>query len=131
MTESATEIVIVSPDDLEVAPRTGPTPYYVYLASLGSDESRRTMATCLSHIAQMIGNCKAEEFPWHQLRYEHTTVIRATIVAQGKSPSAEPWAATSSTPAATSPSCSGCSATPRLPRRPVTTGAQGASCGRR
>ena len=87
MTESATEIVIVPPGGLEVAPPTGPTPYWVYLASLGSDESRRTMATCLSHIAQVIGNCKAEEFPWHQLRYEHTTVIRAAIVAEGKSPS--------------------------------------------
>lgn len=87
MTESAAEIVIVLPGGLEAAPRTGPTPYWVYLASLGSDESRRTMATCLRHIAQVIGNCKAEEFPWHQLRYEHTTVIRAAIVAEGKSPS--------------------------------------------
>ena len=86
MTESATEIVIVAPGGSRSPRRPARHPTGCTLRRSGSDESRRTMATCLSHIAQVIGNCKAAEFPWHQLRYEHTTVIRAAIVTEGKSP---------------------------------------------
>lgn len=78
---------IAAPTALAVPARDGPTPYWVYLASLGSDESRRTMRGCLNHIAAGFPGPSGEAFPWHDLRYEHTVIIRAMIVAEGKSPS--------------------------------------------
>jgi site-specific recombinase XerD len=88
MTEPGKSLVIATSGTVGTVPRdTSPTPYWVYLTSLGSDESRRTMRSCLNHIAGKISGERGDAFPWHQLRYEHTTVIRAMIVNEGKSPS--------------------------------------------
>jgi site-specific recombinase XerD len=88
MDEPGTAVAEIAPRSaLAVPPRDGPTPYWVYLASLGSDESRRSMRGCLNHIAAGFPGPSGEAFPWHDLRYEHTVIIRAMIVAEGKSPS--------------------------------------------
>jgi site-specific recombinase XerD len=88
MDEPAGTLAEIGPRSaLAVPPRDGPTPFWVYLASLGSDESRRTMRGCLNHIADSLAGVPGEQFGWHELRYEHTVIIRAMIVGEGKSPS--------------------------------------------
>ena len=61
-------------------------PYRVYLDSLGSAESRRTMRGCLDRIAQLLsGDREATGAgqPWHLLRYEHTSRLRAAMIDAG------------------------------------------------
>jgi integrase len=52
----------------------------VYLARLSAG-SRRTMANALMTIAQEFshGRCGIQDFPWWQLRYEHTQAMRAKL----------------------------------------------------
>jgi site-specific recombinase XerD len=59
-------------------------PYRVYLDRLDSAASRRTMRGCLDRIARIIamdetGTVTGAGRPWWQLRYEHTTRIRAEL----------------------------------------------------
>lgn len=59
-------------------------PYRVYLDSLDSDQSRRTMRGCLDRMARIIaldetGTVTGAGRPWHLLRYEHTVRIRAVL----------------------------------------------------
>lgn len=64
----------------------GKDPYRVYLDSLGSSESRRTMAGCLDRLAQMLADDEAmsgEGQPWHLLRYEHTSTLRSVMLDRG------------------------------------------------
>ena len=51
-------------------------PYLVYLSQLAIG-SRRTMRESLEHIAQMVseGDLDASNFPWSELRYQHTQAI--------------------------------------------------------
>jgi site-specific recombinase XerD len=51
-------------------------PYLVYLSQLGAG-SRRTMRESLEHIARMVseGDLDASNFPWSELRYQHTQAI--------------------------------------------------------
>ncbi|MBO3732208.1 tyrosine-type recombinase/integrase [Glycomyces niveus] len=69
------------------APRgPGADPYRAYLDTLGSAESRRTMRGCLDRIAQLLsGDPEAvgEGQPWHLLRYEHTSRLRAAMIDAG------------------------------------------------
>jgi site-specific recombinase XerC len=65
-------------------------PYDTYLASLDSDESRRTMGGCLDRIARIIldrplddASVSGRGQPWWLLRYEHTVHLRAQILRQG------------------------------------------------
>jgi integrase len=61
-------------------------PYRVYLDSLDSVESRRTMRGCLDRIARLIvGDSAATGAgqPWWLLRYEHTVRIRTLLREQG------------------------------------------------
>lgn len=61
-------------------------PYHVYLDSLTSPESRRTMQGCLDRIARLISGEQAvtgSGLPWHLLRYEHTVRIRTLLTEQG------------------------------------------------
>jgi integrase len=61
-----------------------PDPVAVYLASLGSVESRRTMTGSLDRLASLLTGrpgTTATEIPWHRLRPEHTTAIRAQLLA--------------------------------------------------
>lgn len=88
MTEPEAVLVFAQTGTAVAVPRgTGPGPFWVYLTSLGSDESRRAMRGCLNHIASRVSGAPGEDFPWHELRYEHTTIIRAIIVGEGHSPS--------------------------------------------
>lgn len=64
--------------------RPGVDPYEVYIASLDSPESQRTMRGALDRIARMqTGNPETTGAwqPWWLLRYEHTTQIRADLIA--------------------------------------------------
>ncbi|GLW06507.1 integrase [Microtetraspora sp. NBRC 13810] len=64
-------------------------PYHVYLDSLTSAESRRTMGGCLDRIARVLTGDESAGGagqPWHLLRYEHTVRIRAILGEQGWSP---------------------------------------------
>jgi len=59
-------------------------PVAVYLASLGSVESRRTMTSTLDRLAVLLTGrpgTAAAGIPWHLLRPEHTTAIRAQLLA--------------------------------------------------
>jgi site-specific recombinase XerD len=59
-------------------------PYRVYLDTLDSDNSRRTMRGCLDRIARLIREdaVTGAGQPWWQLRYEHTVRIR-TLLREG------------------------------------------------
>ena len=49
-------------------------PALVYLASLGTERSRRTQRQALRAIAaHVMPGTDERSFPWHQLRYQHTT----------------------------------------------------------
>lgn len=56
-------------------------PALVYLASLRPGEARRTMRTALENIARLVSNGKADAIglAWHELRYQHTALIRSTL----------------------------------------------------
>ncbi|NUR93374.1 MAG: tyrosine-type recombinase/integrase, partial [Nonomuraea sp.] len=61
-------------------------PYHVYLDSLTSPESRRTMRGCLDRLARLLTGDEAATGagqPWHLLRYEHTVRIRTLLTDQG------------------------------------------------
>jgi site-specific recombinase XerD len=73
-------------------------PYVVYLARLDSDESRRTMRSCLDRIAAIAANLKGSppaglgaRFTWHLLRHQHTAALRAEIHKQTSARSGQPW----------------------------------------
>ncbi|GAA4228280.1 integrase [Streptosporangium album] len=64
-------------------------PYRVYLDSLSSAESRRTMRGCLDRLAALVSGDEVTSGagrPWHLLRYEHTVRIRALMTERGWSP---------------------------------------------
>ena len=68
---------------LPVDQRPTHDPYQVYLDSLESAESRRTMKGALDRIARMQTgdrNATGAWQPWWLLRFEHTTQIRAKLI---------------------------------------------------
>lgn len=86
--EPGTALAVTVPPSAPVPSARPPaSPYAVYLLSLGSEESRRAMKGCLDRIAQMMSGAPGAEYPWHQLRYEHATAIRALLTETGHSPS--------------------------------------------
>jgi integrase len=71
LTNTALQPVTLPPDR---------NPMLVYLASLGSAESRRTMRHALGVIAELVApGVEPVAFPWAALRYQHTTAIRAKL----------------------------------------------------
>ena len=58
-------------------------PVAVYLASL-APSSRRTMKQSLNAIALLVSENQSEalQFPWHELRYQHTQAIRAALASK-------------------------------------------------
>jgi integrase len=56
-------------------------PALVYIASLGSVASRRTMRQALEVIAQLVssGRHDALTLPWHELRFQHSAAIRSAL----------------------------------------------------
>ncbi|MEW9528236.1 tyrosine-type recombinase/integrase [Microbispora sp. NPDC049125] len=64
-------------------------PYQVYLDSLQSPESRRTMRGCLDRVARLVTGdplATGAGQPWELLRYEHTVRLRTLMREQGWSP---------------------------------------------
>ncbi|MEI7768785.1 MAG: tyrosine-type recombinase/integrase [Chloroflexales bacterium] len=60
-------------------------PAAVYLASLPSPHSRRTMRACLSTMARLLTgqpDVAALRIPWPRLTYAHTAALRAQLIAQ-------------------------------------------------
>jgi integrase len=66
-------------------------PYWTYLARLDSAESRRMAQGHLDRIAAVLlpagnvpGRCAGEAVPWGLLRYEHTALLRAVLIAHSE-----------------------------------------------
>jgi integrase len=61
--------------------RLDENPAAVYLASLGSANSRRVMRQSLDVIAGLLSNGRADALgiPWGELRYQHTAAIRSQL----------------------------------------------------
>jgi site-specific recombinase XerD len=59
-------------------------PAIVYIASLGSAQSRASMEASLRIIARIIGGDGADPvaIPWHLLRHEHTAAIRSKLTSR-------------------------------------------------
>ncbi|WP_100444346.1 tyrosine-type recombinase/integrase [Glycomyces xiaoerkulensis] len=79
---------IAAPDWQAHPAPAGPAadPYRIYLDSLGSAESRRTMRGCLDRIAALLADdpdTTGEGQPWHLLRYQHTAGLRAAMLDRG------------------------------------------------
>ncbi|MFB9207366.1 tyrosine-type recombinase/integrase [Nonomuraea spiralis] len=83
--------VVVPADEHRIATAAAmKDPYDTYLASLDSDESRRTMGGCLDRLARLIlgrplddASVSGRGQPWWLLRYEHTVQLRVQILGQG------------------------------------------------
>ena len=73
-------LAVIPPGDItgSIAPRLDEHPAAVYLAQLGK-RSRRTQASALDRLAQLLGYPDALSCPWSQLRYQHTAAIRAAL----------------------------------------------------
>lgn len=77
---------VIGPGDL--VPDDGRYPLWkhpaiIYLQSLKSDGSRRTMRHALDAIADLLtgGRLDHQTLPWHLLRFEHTSAVAARIVS--------------------------------------------------
>lgn len=77
-----TDLVPKPPAELQVAD-TENSPVEVYLQSLGSVDSRRTMQGALDRLAGLLGG-EAATIPWHELRPDRTTWLRAMLLEQYK-----------------------------------------------
>ena len=83
-----------APASLAAAPALAPAaplpadrdPAAVYLATLGSDASRRTMRQALTAIASLLGFEDAAAVPWSALRYQHAAAVRARMIDTGAAP---------------------------------------------
>ena len=69
-------LVVVSPGG--ITPPLDQSPAAVYLAQL-TTKSRRTQASALAQLAQMLGYADALSCPWHRLGYQHTAAARAQL----------------------------------------------------
>jgi site-specific recombinase XerD len=54
-------------------------PALVYLASYGKATTRRTMTFALIRIAALLGTREFATVPWHLLRFQHTSALRARM----------------------------------------------------
>ncbi|MGB1250554.1 MAG: hypothetical protein ACPG8W_08095 [Candidatus Promineifilaceae bacterium] len=72
-------------------------PALVYIASLESKRSRRTMRGALNHIAQIMtkdDDAILLDWPWGNLRFQHTQVIRLTSLIVESSKTSKPYSPT-------------------------------------
>ncbi len=78
------KFIALKEDFLDLDPSL-PSPVQAYLNSL-SPNGRRTQATALNNLANIFSDGKviqAEKFPWHHLRYEHTSQISNEMIRIG------------------------------------------------
>jgi site-specific recombinase XerD len=74
--------LIPRPEAPLAAPPADPRPALVYLGRLGTARSRRTMAGVLDRLVRLIRTDYTQTiltYPWHQLRYERTALIRTKL----------------------------------------------------
>ena len=77
-----TELATIEPAALPTRQPASQNPARVYLASLESDTSKRTMTQALNAIADIAApGSNLDTFPWGALRFEHTQAIRARLAA--------------------------------------------------
>lgn len=77
------DLVPLAPTDLHLA--AGETsPVEVYLQSLGSVDSRRTMQGALDRLAELLEQPNASAVPWHEIRPERTTALKAALLERYK-----------------------------------------------
>ena len=71
---------VLSPLPFGAIPPRDVHPVEVYIASLSSG-SKRTMRAALEKIARIVSaeRATAHNLPWHELRYQHTTALRAIL----------------------------------------------------
>ncbi len=82
--QNETEIDLTKPIDVPL----DQNPAAVYLASLTSDRSRRTMSNALRTVTALLTYRPLEavtqeemlRMPWHGLRYQHTAAVRALLI---------------------------------------------------
>ena len=86
--ETTTDMLIdIRPDPHDLTPVLGQPasmhPALVYLASLSSNNSKRTLRGDLDNAARWLtaGACDAETIPWRALRFQHTNALRAWLAA--------------------------------------------------
>lgn len=77
--EPAAELVTIPEGRLDQ------NPVAVYLTSLDSLESRRTMLSALRRVVKLLGGGDPFAFPWASLRYQHVAVLRGKL-AEGRAP---------------------------------------------
>jgi site-specific recombinase XerD len=78
---SALAMLPIAVSAVHVQPVAGPGPVDLYLAQLGSPNSRRAVGNDLDTIAGMLSDGGADRYgiPWHLLRYEHASAIRQRL----------------------------------------------------
>lgn len=81
------KLLHISFPEIVVEERLDSNPVLVYLSTL-APKSRRTMQGSLDAIAMLVsgGKCRALDFEWQRLRYQHTTAIRAALLNSDLSP---------------------------------------------
>ena len=79
----STELITIQPSDIITTGqgRGDDNPALVYLASLESALSRRTMAGALDTIAGLLTEGQADRFtlPWSLMRFQHTSLVRSIL----------------------------------------------------
>ena len=80
-----TDLVPKPPAEVQLA-GTESTPVEVYLQSLGSVDSRRTMQGALDRLAELLAGKRvpADSIPWHELRPDRTSWLRAMLMERYK-----------------------------------------------
>lgn len=66
----------------EILPPDDRNPVKVYLLSLSSLHSRRTLYAALRRVSERYRQCAPEAFPWWNLRYQHAHKIRADLASE-------------------------------------------------
>ncbi len=81
MTDDNRLPALIQPQLVAAVTPADENPALVYLASLGSPASRRTMRQALEVIARLVGgeNATAFSLPWADLRFQHTAGIRSRL----------------------------------------------------
>jgi len=81
--ENGMQIVTAAEMGRELATQSEDNPAKVYLASLETATSRRTMRGALDKVAAMLApGADLETFPWEQLRYQHVMAIRTAMAEE-------------------------------------------------